>query len=278
MDPDRSHERLRSSKNRGNPRDRLQVAVIDRDSGFMQVLVKRLGMSGADCRELSRPVSTNALIRMRLNALVVDPGVLGPLAWDYLEETCSRFPGLAVVVCTGRSSVAQRVRGLRLGADAWLTKPCHPEEVVCVIEAVVRGHRRRELPPVDACTTVGELTFRPDRRQVYVNGASAELTVREFELLELLSRSDGVQRREDIYERVWGYALAHGDRAVDVFVRKLRQKLQAASPRWNYIHTHFGVGYRFAPELLAEPEPQATPSERERPAPTITACERVGHV
>ena len=48
---------------------------------------------------------------------------------------------------------------------------------------------------------------------------------------------------------MWGYAMAHGDRSVDVFVRKLRQKLRTASPAWNYIHTHFGVGYRFAPEL-----------------------------
>ena len=55
-------------------------------------------------------------------------------------------------------------------------------------------------------------------------------------------------RREEIYERVWGYAMAHGDRSVDVFVRKLRQKLRTASPEWSYIHTHFGVGYRFAPE------------------------------
>jgi DNA-binding response OmpR family regulator len=58
-----------------------------------------------------------------------------------------------------------------------------------------------------------------------------------------------VLRREEIYERVWGYAMAHGDRSVDVFVRKLRQKLRATSPSWSYIHTHFGVGYRFAPEL-----------------------------
>ena len=55
-------------------------------------------------------------------------------------------------------------------------------------------------------------------------------------------------RREEIYERVWGYAMAHGDRSVDVFVRKLRQKLRVGSPEWSYIHTHFGVGYRFAPE------------------------------
>ena len=55
--------------------------------------------------------------------------------------------------------------------------------------------------------------------------------------------------REEIYQRVWGYAMARGDRSVDVFVRKLRQKLEKASPEWRYIHTHFGVGYRFAPEL-----------------------------
>ena len=56
--------------------------------------------------------------------------------------------------------------------------------------------------------------------------------------------------REAIYQRVWGYAMAHGDRSVDVFVRKLRQKLERASPSWRYIHTHFGVGYRFAPERV----------------------------
>jgi DNA-binding winged helix-turn-helix (wHTH) protein len=57
-----------------------------------------------------------------------------------------------------------------------------------------------------------------------------------------------VLEREEIYQRVWGYAMARGDRSVDVFVRKLRQKLEKASPTWRYIHTHFGVGYRFAPE------------------------------
>jgi DNA-binding winged helix-turn-helix (wHTH) protein len=57
-----------------------------------------------------------------------------------------------------------------------------------------------------------------------------------------------VLEREEIYQRVWGYAMARGDRSVDVFVRKLRQKLEKASPEWRYIHTHFGVGYRFAAE------------------------------
>jgi DNA-binding winged helix-turn-helix (wHTH) protein len=63
-----------------------------------------------------------------------------------------------------------------------------------------------------------------------------------------------VLEREEIYQRVWGYAMAHGDRSVDVFVRKLRLKLQKVSPDWSYIHTHFGVGYRFAAELAVEAE------------------------
>jgi len=63
-----------------------------------------------------------------------------------------------------------------------------------------------------------------------------------------------VLQREDIYQRVWGYAMAHGDRSVDVFVRKLRSKLERHSPEWRYIHTHFGVGYRFAAELTSVPE------------------------
>ena len=94
---------------------------------------------------------------------------------------------------------------------------------------------------------VGEITIRPDLYQAYAGELSLELTAREFEILNLLSQSDRVLRREEIYERVWGYAMAHGDRSVDVFVRKLRQKLRIASPDWGYIHTHFGVGYRFAP-------------------------------
>jgi DNA-binding response OmpR family regulator len=228
--------------------NRLRLAVLDRDAGFMQVLSKRLDALGCEYRPLSAPLNADALVTMRLNALVLDLAILGPTGWGYLEQICARLPGLAVVVCTGPSSVAQRVRGLRLGADAWITKPCHAEELICVIEAAVRRHRRAEMPALEASTTFGEITIRPDLYQAYVSEVSLELTAREFEILNLLSGSDRVLRREEIYERVWGYAMAHGDRSVDVFVRKLRQKLRVGSPQWSYIHTHFGVGYRFAPE------------------------------
>jgi DNA-binding response OmpR family regulator len=175
-----------------------------------------------------------------------------------------------VVVCTGPSSVAQRVRGLRLGADAWITKPCHPEELICVMEAALRRYRRGEMPSLESANTVGEVTIRPDLYQAYVGEVSLDLTAREFEIFQLLSQSDRVLRREEIYERVWGYAMAHGDRSVDVFVRKLRQKLRAASPQWDYIHTHFGVGYRFAPRPLDETssEQSVEPGQRHEAEPS----------
>ena len=214
----------------------------------MQVLSNRLSARGWEHRALSSSVRLDVLLAMRLNALVLDVEVMGPEAWDYLERVCSRLPGLAVIVCSAPASVSQRVRGLRLGVDAWMTKPCHPEELIAVCEAAMRRHRRQEMPEVASASSVGEIAIRPDLYQAYVGEVSLDLTPREFELLQLLARSDRVLRREEIYERVWGYAMVHGDRSVDVFVRKLRQKLRTASPDWSYIHTHFGVGYRFAPE------------------------------
>jgi DNA-binding response OmpR family regulator len=226
--------------------------VIDTDSGFIKVLTKRLEVAGWQHRVLSTQVPPEELVAMKLNAVVIDMAVLGTDAWDYLERVCGMLPELGVVVCTGQSTVAQRVRGLRLGADDWVSKPCHPEEVIARLEAVVRRRRRSRIQSDVGPLIYGELEIRPDQFQAFVAGRSLELTRREFELLHLLADAKGnVLERESIYQRVWGYSMAHGDRSVDVFVRKLRQKLERGSPAWRYIHTHFGIGYRFDPEEAA---------------------------
>ena len=230
----------------------MRLAVIDADSGFLRVLTKRLDDAGCQHRVLLAPVPIDDFVAMRLNAVVLDPVLSGPQAWGFLEELCVRLPHLGVVVCTGPSSVAQRVRGLRLGADDWVTKPCHPGELVARVEAVVR-RRKRAQPRTEASPlVVGEVEIRADQFQAFVGDLSLGLTRREFELLQLLASASGqVLRREEIYERVWGYAMAHGDRSVDVYVRKLRRKLASRSPGWHYIHTHFGIGYRLAADPAA---------------------------
>jgi DNA-binding response OmpR family regulator len=264
----------------------IKLAVIDADSAFLTVLGKRLDGAGWEHRVLPGSVPIDDLVAMKLNAVVVDISVLGPQGWEFLEQLCASIPGLGVLVCTTQSTVAQRVRGLRLGADDWIAKPCHPEEVMARVESVVRRRKRAEVRLEIWPVVHAELEIRADQYQAFVGGQSLGLTRREFELLQLLAEVPGqVVEREEIYQRVWGYAMAHGDRSVDVFIRKLRQKLQTQSASWRYIHTHFGIGYRFDPEATGtaagsadlvkaadDVNPEAVVAE---PPPTeITALER----
>ncbi|HEX5984355.1 MAG TPA: response regulator transcription factor [Solirubrobacterales bacterium] len=245
-----------------NPQQTIRLAVIDTDSGFVTVLDKRAEAAGWQLRQAAGAVPPQDLVAMKLNAVLIDPAVLGDEGWDYLERIAGMLPDLGLVVCTGRSTVAQRVRGLRLGVDDWITKPCHPEEAMARVEAVSRRRHRGRAELEAGPLAAGEMEIRPDQFQAFVGGESLDLTRREFELLQLLAGSQGqVLEREAIYQRVWGYAMAHGDRSVDVFIRKLRQKLEKRSPSWSYIHTHFGVGYRF------DPEPAGIVAEEIRPAP-----------
>jgi DNA-binding response OmpR family regulator len=252
----------------------MRLAILDTDSGFVRVLEKRASDLGWQHRRLEAPPRTEEFVAMRVNALVVDLAMLGPGAWEFLERVTVALPGLGIVVCTGRSTVSQRVRGLRLGADDWVTKPCHPEEVLARVEAVVRRRKRASARVDTGPLVAGELEIRADQFQAYVRSGSVELTRREFEVLQLLAQANGkVLQREEIYQAVWGYAMAHGDRSVDVFIRKVRQKLEKVSPDWTYIHTHFGVGYRFEPEgtgaveAEAPVEAEAVAPRREEPAP-----------
>jgi DNA-binding response OmpR family regulator len=268
----------------------IRVALIDDDSGLVTVLDRRFAALGWDRQLLSYAPGPDQLAALRLHALIVNPSLTG---LDYVERTAAALPGLALMVCSGPAPVAERVRALRGGADDWLTKPCHPEELIARIQAILRRRRTGELPAHDETLTAGELAIRPDRFDAYVGEEPASLSRKEYELLEQLAAVDGrVLEREEIYQRVWGYTMARGDRSVDVFVRKLRQKLERVSPDWRYVHTHFGVGYRFAaqpadaaalpvavpetggaPETVAGPETAVAPETAAAPetADLVTA-------
>jgi DNA-binding response OmpR family regulator len=103
---------------------------------------------------------------------------------------------------------------------------------------------------------IGHLEIRPEEYQVLVRGQRVGFTVREFQTFHALaSRLDHVVRREEVYRAVWGMPMTYRDRSVDVFVRKVRRKLAAVSPDWIYVHTHFGIGYRLAPEPIVRDVP-----------------------
>src|SRR5262245_38415690 len=122
---------------------------MDTDTGFARTLEDALRVAGATVRVSARALFSEHLADLRVDALVVDPDVYGGRSLEHLESLRERMPLLAIVVCTGRTSVGQRVRGLRLGADAWLTKPCDADEVVARLEAVVRAcDRARSHEPI----------------------------------------------------------------------------------------------------------------------------------
>jgi DNA-binding response OmpR family regulator len=228
----------------------LRVALLDRDSGFVLVLAKRLERLEWKHRALSSAATADAFATMPLDALIVDLAAVGPKRWDWLEHLCDLEPDFAIVVCTGASTTAERVRALRAGVDDWLGKPCHPEELIARVEAVV-GNRPRSKPRDVEPVTIGEVEIRRHQYQAFVAERSLKLTPREYQLIELFAAAGGETiEREAIYERMWGYTMSRNDRSVDVFVHKLRRKLERASPGWRYVHTHLGVGYSFAAERV----------------------------
>jgi DNA-binding response OmpR family regulator len=105
---------------------------------------------------------------------------------------------------------------------------------------------------------VGQIEIRPAEFTATAGGVSLSLTVRELELLTALARREGrIVTREELYAVVWGGGYKHSDRSVDVYIAKLRAKLEEALPGWSYIHTHFGFGYRFAPQRHLAGDPAA---------------------
>ena len=251
----------------------VRIALVDDDSGLVTVMVRRFEALRWDHEVLSYAPGPDQLAAMRVHALVLNPALSG---LDYIERIATAMPGLAILAVSGPAQVSDRVRALRAGADDWVTKPCHPEELVARIQAVMRRRRVGEAPLDDEPTIAGELAIRPDQFDAYVGAEPAGLSRKEYDLVRQLASAEGrVLEREVIYQRVWGYTMVRGDRSVDVFVRKLRNKLERISPDWRYVHTHFGVGYRFAAERVTpervEPgvvEPGVEPERVETGAPT----------
>jgi DNA-binding response OmpR family regulator len=247
-----SGEPAGETRPRQGPTRQLRLAVVVGETAFARVVIARAEALGWQHRVLETAPSVGELAATGPEAVLIDPEACPDDPWEYMTHLAVAVPDAVLLVATGPSKVADRVRGLRLGVDDWITKPAHPEEVIARIQAAIRSRGNAsgdEAQPIVA----GDLQIRPERFQAYVGGESVALTRREYELLELLARSDGrVLEREEIYRRVWGYAMVRGDRSVDVFVQKLRRKLKSASPEWRYLHTHFGVGYRFGAEPTDE--------------------------
>ena len=213
-----------------------------------------------------------------MNAGTTRPSTLDTALEVTTTTSPSSIHGAAAAIAPARSSPGRKSGSPTTGMTR--TSPGTSPRAPVPADRPVPAASRPAVVVSAGPVVSGELEIRQDRFQAFVSGGSVDLTRREFELLELLAGAEGrVLERDDIYRRVWGYEMARGDRSVDVFVRKLRQKLEKASPQWRYIHTHFGVGYRFAAESAdgAVDAPVAAPAPAHSAAPVREAAPEYEH-
>ncbi|MBM3941626.1 MAG: response regulator transcription factor [SAR202 cluster bacterium] len=151
-----------------------------------------------------------------------------------------------IIMLTARVDEEDRLSGLDLGADDYITKPFSPRELAARVRAVLRRTARDNLETGPGALTFGDVELDLKRRTVQVGTNPVILTPTEFRLLALLMKEPGkVFSRAQIVERVFGYDFEGFDRTVDAHVSNLRRKLEAASGKSRYIHTIYGIGYKF---------------------------------
>ena len=169
-------------------------------------------------------------------AILLDVGLPGMDGTEVCRTLRGEGNWTPIIFCTARDEEVDRILGLELGADDYVTKPFSPREVIARVKAVLRRSEQvREEPMVMGAIEIDEM-----RRRVHVAGSPVTLTATEFDLLaRLVSHPGRVFSREQLLAEVWGYSAAGGSRTVDVHIAQLRAKLNDASP----IRTVRGVGY-----------------------------------
>lgn len=165
--------------------------------------------------------------------------------FQVLKEIRANF-SIPVLMLTAREEEVDKVLGLELGADDYITKPFSMRELVARVKSNLRRVDYAKLPNLNAMINSDELSIDLGKYEVKKNGDVVELTLREYELLKFLaSSSEQVFSREKLLEEVWGYEYYGDIRTVDVTVRRLREKIEDDSGDFKYILTKRGVGYYF---------------------------------
>jgi DNA-binding response OmpR family regulator len=223
-----------------------KVLIVEDDEVIGRGISGHLANAGFEPLLVSRGETGLARLRFeRPDVVVLDLMLPGIDGWELIETARAEGIGTPILVVSARGTEQDRVKALELGADDYLVKPFSMKELVARVRAAARrGSRVQEERRGDPIE-LEELRIDPLNVQAYVHGKSAELTPTEFRLLHALALEPGrVVSRDELLQKVWGRRLTRRDRTVDVFVRKLRDKIEARAPEHTFIQTRYGVGYK----------------------------------
>jgi DNA-binding response OmpR family regulator len=226
-----------------------KVLIIEDDDVIAQGMARHLTAAGFDAVGVANGETGLARLRYEQpDVCVLDLMLPGMDGWRVIEQARGEGIGTPIVVVSARGTEHDRINALELGADDYLVKPFSMKELAARVAAAARRGTRAQEPRRGDEIEVEELRLDPRNVQAYVDGESADLTPTEFRLLYALALERGrVLTRDELLQRVWGRRASHRDRTVDVFVRKLREKVDARAPRHTFIQTRYGVGYKLDP-------------------------------
>ena len=227
-----------------------KVLIVEDDEVIAQGMARHLAASGFDPLWVAKGEAGLARLRFeRPDVCVLDLMLPGLDGWKLIETAREEGIGTPIVVVSARGTEHDRIHALEIGADDYLVKPFSMKELVARVRAAARRGVRSQEESRGEPLEVEELLVDPRNVQAYVGGVSCELKPTEFRLLYALALERGrVVTRDELLQKIWGRRQTHRDRTVDVFVRRLRDKLDRHAPAMTYIQTRYGVGYKLEPE------------------------------
>jgi len=226
-----------------------KVLILEDDDVIARAMARHLLAAGFDPLWVSTGEAGLARLRFeRPDVCVVDLMLPGLDGWKLIETARAEGIGTPILVVSARGTEHDRVHALEIGADDYLVKPFSMKELVARVRAAARRGLRAQDPRRGEPIALHELRLEPREVQAYLDGESAELTPMEFRLLYALALEQGrVVTRDELLQKVWGRRETHRDRTVDVFVRKLRTKIDNRASTHTFIQTRYGVGYKLEP-------------------------------
>jgi DNA-binding response OmpR family regulator len=223
-----------------------KVLIVEDDETIAQGMARHLDAAGFDASWVAN--GDQGLARLRYekpDACVLDLMLPGLDGWKLIETVRGEGIATPIVVVSARGTEHDRVHALEIGADDYLVKPFSMKELVARVRAASRRSARREETPRGEPIEIEELRIDPREVQAFVDGENAGLTPTEFRLLYQLALESGrVTTRDELLQKLWGRRESHRDRTVDVFVRRLRDKIDKRASRHTFIQTRYGVGYK----------------------------------
>lgn len=223
-----------------------KILVIDDELNIVELLKYNLLLSGYKVLyALNGKEGLNLAADNKPDLILLDVMLPEMDGFDVCKEMKKNkeIENIPIIMLTAKGDEFDKILGLELGADDYITKPFSVRELLARIKVVLRRNLKEELTDV---ISIGELTIYMDKHEVIKNGAKLELTLKEFELLKLLITNKGrVLTRDFLLDKIWGYEYYGETRTVDVHVRHLRQKIELDDANPEYIETVRGIGYKF---------------------------------